>query len=381
MGWWRTRGFLVRDSAVAVALAVLAFVPVLSTNGVQLGELDRRPLDALAVVLALGQCLPLAARTRWPAACLAVVVGCFCADQVLGYPPTFGSIGIVVALYSVGAHQTWWRRGIAATATGGYAMLAVVLYVRGAPERPVDYVTFYLVLAACWGAGSWVRARRLGEAERQRLSAELAVATERARIARELHDVVTHHVTAMVVQADAAQFLLERVDRIADTLTAVSGTGRRALAELRYLLDVLERPAESSDEGATPAAGRIHDLVEQTRSTGQPVELAEEGTWPPSADGVQLAAYRVVQEGLTNALRHAPGSRTCVRIRYGDEDVDVEVITDAPSATAAPVTGSGGRGLAGLRERVGAVGGELVAGERADGGFSVRARLPVRSGG
>ncbi|HEY6275743.1 MAG TPA: hypothetical protein VIX86_05380 [Streptosporangiaceae bacterium] len=139
-GWWRARGVVVRDSALAVVLAAVAFAPGVAGNGVLLlGELPQRRLDTLGVVLALGQCLPLAVRRRWPALCLVVVAGAFSGYQLLGYPPTVSSVGLVLALYSVGAYQGRFRRGLVAAATAGYAVLAIALDRRGSPERPLDY--------------------------------------------------------------------------------------------------------------------------------------------------------------------------------------------------------------------------------------------------
>ncbi|WPB88600.1 sensor histidine kinase [Streptomyces malaysiensis] len=232
-------------------------------------------------------------------------------------------------------------------------------------------------LAAFWLLGGYVRARRADEAERRPLAALAATAAERSRIARELHDVVTHHVTAMVVQADAAQFLTESPGRVTEGLTAISGTGRQALGELRHLLGVLEATGESAPTRRTPALGTIEELVARTRLGGQPVELIEQGERPPMAAGAELAAHRVVQESLTNAVKHAAGHATEVWLRYHRDGVDLDVTTDGPSRVAhAP----DGRGLNGLRERVGLVGGELEAGARPGGGFSVSARIPAGSG-
>src|SRR5262249_7357073 len=153
--------------------------------------------------------------------------------------------------------------------------------------------------------------------------------------------------------------------RAIDSLAAIGDTGRQALAELRVLLGVL-------DDGTPPQLG---DLVERTRSAGQPVELAEEGEPQPVPGAVELAAYRVVQEALTNALKHAPGRRTVVRVHYSPTQIDIDVTNEGPSGAAS--LDGGGRGLAGIRERVGVFGGDLSAGRRPDGGFTVRARIPV----
>jgi len=383
----------VQDGALAAVLTAAAFVPQFQGKGVAMGQLSLRHADALADALTVAQSLPLALRRRQPAVCLAVIGGAFAAYQSLGYPSTLASVGLLMALYSAGAYARRLRGQLGAAASAAYVALAIVLHDLHAPQRPVDYVTFYVVLLASWGAGAWVRARRFTQTERQSRAAQDAIAEERARIARELHDVVTHHVTAMVVQADAAQFLVDGPDRtavpesaaaapaqeadpLADSLSAISGTGRRALTELRQLLGVLEAPGDAADGGATrrePTLGRLCDLVGQTRRAGQPVELIEDGERGPLAASLELAAYRVVQEALTNAVKHAPGRRTVVRVRYGQE-LSIDVSTDGPVIPAGTFTP--GRGLTGLRERVSRCGGELTAGGLPGGGFSVRARMP-----
>ncbi|HXA60252.1 MAG TPA: histidine kinase [Streptosporangiaceae bacterium] len=391
LDWWEERDGSVKDGVLTLVLTLLAFVPTLSNIGAQLGDLPGRPADALSVVLTLAQTLPLAVRRRWPALCLPVVGGAFAVHQALGCPTTFGSVGLYLALYSAGAHQVsyrHYRRTLVAAASAGYVVLAVVLHSLGSPQRFGDYLAFYLGLAVFWLAGSAMRRWRAEEAERRRLAAEVATAAERARIARELHDVVTHHVTAMVVQADAAQFLLTSApERAGEGLAAVSDTGRRALTELRHLLGVLEATGESAAADPAradraPTLGKVGDLVEQTRLSGQPVEFTEQGVRRPRTVDVELAAYRVVQEALTNAMKYAAGQRTLVLVRHGEEHVEIEVTTggpapSSPAASAARTPGSaGGRGLGGLRERVRILDGELVAGPRPDGGFSVRAVIP-----
>ena len=379
--WWQSYDTVVWDRWLAVAFTGLAFVPALSSVGAELGDLPRRPAGALAVVLILGQTVPLALRSRRPAACLAIVGASFAVYESLGYPPQFGSVTVYLALYSVGAHQERFRRGLAVAATAAYAVLSAVMRLLGSPDRLTVFLIFYLALAACWVLGAFVRRRRTEEAERRRLAAASATAAERARIARELHDVVTHHVTAMVVQAGATEFLVESPDRVITALTSIGETGRRALAELRSLLDVLQAAGEPAAQVA-PVVGTVRDLVEQARTGGQPVELAEDGHQPALPANVELAVHRVVQEGLTNAVKYASGQPTLVRVDYRDGRVEVEV-SNVAAPEQLPVAASrglsGGRGLIGLRERVGTLGGELTAGKQADGRFRVRAVIPVRS--
>jgi signal transduction histidine kinase len=374
--WWRARSVPARDGAFALLLMVLAFTPGVAREGIILGGNFRRDLDLLGLGLLLAQCLPLVMRRSRPGWCLGIIAAAFAAHELLGYPATFASEGLLLALYSVGAYQERHRRTLAVVFTAAYAALAVGLRAQGTRERPIDLVTFYLiVLLGCWAVGAWMRARSRKETERRRQVADSAIAEERARIARELHDVVTHHVTTMVVQADAAQIAATgSPERMVSGLATIGDTGRRTLAELRYFLGVLD-PVPASQ--TVPAFGRLADLVEQTRSAGQPVELSEEGERWPMTHGAELAAYRVVQEALTNALKHAPGRRTVVRVRHDAGEVDIEVSTDGSGAASRT---RDGRGLTGLRERVSVVGGDLRAGRRPDGGFTVHARIPAGAG-
>jgi signal transduction histidine kinase len=369
---WRTLPVLVRDGLLACALTSAAFVPTLSAIGVEIGDLAIRPFDAAAVVLVLAQCVPLVVRRRRPAWCLAVVGAGFAAHEVLGYPTTFAGVGLYLALYSVGAHQDRWRVPVAVAAGAVYLGLAVVLYGMGSgsPQRVLDFLAFFLVLALVWAAGATVRQWRAQDVQRRSLAAERATASERARIARELHDVVTHHVTAMVVQADAGQYLVTAAPgRVAEGLAAISDTGRSALTELRSLLGVLE----ATGDGRPPG---LDDLVDRARAAGQPVELVERGERAAVPTAVHLTVYRVAQEALTNAMRHATGRRTVVRVDQGDGEIEIEVTTGAPDVATTGGTGISGRGLAGLGERVRLLGGSFDAGTAPDGSFRTRALIP-----
>ncbi|MEU1529852.1 sensor histidine kinase [Streptomyces fagopyri] len=393
---WSPLSVLKRDAALTLLLTPVVFAPVTARVGAEFGDLPQRSYDVAGILLTMTLWLPLMLRRRWPGICLALVASAFAAHELLGCPQTLASWGLYIALYSFGAHAMradGGRLGLAAAAaTGLYVLFALGLYDRGSPQRMADFALIYLVLVGCWGIGRAVRARRTVEVEQRRLEAEAARAEERSRIARELHDVVTHHVTAMVVQADATQYLLaDAPDRVAVSLEAISDSGRHALTDLQHLLGVLKASGGMSAEGGTtndgttgdltPGSGRLSDLVEQTRAAGQPVELTESGERRPMATGVELAVYRVVQETLTNALKHAPGHPTKVRIRYGQAEMEVEVTTEGTPARAAlprsrPLGRGGGHGLLGLRERVGVFGGELLSGARPDGGFRVHARIP-----
>ncbi|WP_031161310.1 histidine kinase [Streptosporangium roseum] len=370
---WRRCDVVVRDLPFGLLLAVASLLPALHGKGTQVGDLPTRPFDALAFLVIALECLPLAVRRRWPAVCLALVSLGFVLDQLRAYH-VFASNAMPIALISAGAHLERHRRVTVVLLSVAYVPLALALGRLGATERTEGYVVFYLALALAWGIGAWLRSTRAAEAERRRHVAEATRAAERTRIARELHDVVTHHVTAMVVQAEAARYLTAVPDRLDTTLSAITDTGRRAITDLRHMLDLLK--ADHDTDVSMSSAGELHTLVEQTRRAGQPVEFAEEGSPAESAGSAEFVTYRVVQEALTNALKYAHGSRTVVRVRYGEKEISVAVSTDGSGSRAGSPGGSG-RGLAGLRERVDALGGEFSADRQAGGGFVVRARVPA----
>ncbi|SFW70759.1 sensor histidine kinase [Amycolatopsis australiensis] len=370
---WRRFDVTVRDAPLALAFALASLLPALRNNGTQLGDVPTRPMDALAVAVVTLECLPLILRRRWPVVSLGLVALGFALDQLLGYHTAAGTV-LPIALISTGAHLERFRWPTVAVASAAYVALAVVLARAGASEGLTGFVTFFLALALAWGIGAWLRQSRAAEAERRRHVAETTRTAERTRIARELHDVVTHHVTAMVVQTEAARYLTSSPERLDQALSAITDSGRRAIADLRHLLDLLN--PEHHAEPRSPSAGDLHALVARTRQAGQPVEFTEEGAPAEETGSAEATAYRVVQEALTNALKYAHGSRTTVHVRHGGGEITVEVGTDGAGARTTGVGGSG-RGLAGLRDRVGVLGGEFTAGARDDGGFLVRARIPA----
>lgn len=372
---WRRWDVTVRDLPFALLLAGASFLPALRGHETEVGELPARPFGALAIVALVLLCLPLAVRRRWPAACLALVSLGFTVAELRGYRMVAGT-ALPMALLSTGAHLERHRRATAVVLSTAYVPLAVALHRLGGTERVDGFVAFFLGLVAAWGVGSWLRSTRTAEAERRRRVAEATRAAERTRIARELHDVVTHHVTAMVVQAEAARYLTAAPDRLDETLNAVSDTGRRAISDLRHLLDLLD-PDHDTD-ARKPSVGELGTLVEQTRRAGQPVEFTAEGRPVTSARSAEFVAYRVVQEALTNALKYAHGSRTVVGVRYDEREIAVEVSTDG-SGSRTGSSGGSGRGLPGLRQRVEALDGEFSADGRPGGGFLVRARIPAQN--
>ena len=370
---WQRWDVTVRDLPLALLLLVASTIPALTNRGTRLGDLPDRPFDLLTVAVVLLECLPLALRRRWPALCLALVSLGFVVDQLRGYHTVAGT-ALPIALLSAAAHLEHHRRTTVVLISVAYVPLAIALDRSGSTEGVAGFVTFYLALTIAWGVGAWLRLTRAAEADRRRAVAESTRLAERTRIASELHDVVTHHVTAMVVQAESARYLTAAPERLDQTLTAITDSGRRAITDLRHLLDLLN--PDHGSEPRSPSVGELDALVEQTRQAGQPVEFTEVGTRAETSGSTEITAYRVVQEALTNALKHAHGSRTTVHVHHGDRETTVEVRDDGTGSRSASPGGSG-RGLVGLRERVRVLGGEFDAGPRTGGGFVVRARIPA----
>jgi signal transduction histidine kinase len=258
-----------------------------------------------------------------------------------------------------------------------------------AADFKVDAALLPLGLTAgAWIVGDNLRTRRayLGELEAKAVrlereredDARRAVAREQARIARELHDVISHNVSVMVVQAAAGADVFDaEPSQARSALTSIEATGREALSELRRLLGVI-RTDDDADALLAPQPGleRLGALLEKVRDAGLPVELTVEGARSPLPPGLDLAAYRIVQEALTNTLKHAEASQASVTVRYGAGELTLDVVDDGDGAAANGAPG-GGRGLVGMRERAALYDGSIGAGPRPDGGFAVSARFPL----
>jgi signal transduction histidine kinase len=304
-------------------------------------------------------------------------------DGQLGMFTVATFIGVMAAVFLFGILEDR-RQAVAGLAIALGAAGVVTLNDPG--QGWSDYAGVVLLFSIAWLAGLAIgrkleqasaaqeRAERL-ERERE-AEARAAVAEERARIARELHDVVGHSVSVMTVQASAVRRrLTPDQEQEREALEIVEQTGREALAEMRRLVGVLRRPEEAPALAPQPSLEHLDRLVAQARESGLPVELRIEGEPTQLPPGVDLTAYRLVQEGLTNAIKHARASKADVVVRYGDGTVEVVVTDDGPGGGDG---GGGGHGLVGMRERVTVYGGELEAGPRPEGGYSLRARLPVQ---
>ena len=361
--------------AFLVALAVLAQIEA----WVDPSQAPR----AVTVPATLLWSVPLLFRRRFPLGAPLTVFGVLAAEAIAAGDAVTSSqvnaVALLAAFGVLGAHREL-RLALAGAAVGYAALVTIIVNDDLAAAAAVPILVF---AAVAWVIGRTIgehgrRAEVLGErAERlERANAE-AVAGERARIARELHDVIAHSVSVMTVQAGAARLLLdEDPDRARAPLLAVEETGREALAEMRRLLGILRGDEERAALAPQPSIARIDALAEQVRTAGLPVDVHVEGEPRPLSPGVDLAAYRVVQEALTNALKHAGAARARVDLRYRDTALELAIMDDG----RAPANGAGaGHGIVGMRERVSLYGGELRAGPRREGGFEVRATLPLEA--
>ena len=338
------------------------------------------------VAVALVGTAPLALRRRFPLAVVAVVMGAVAALTVAG--TDFFSyaqlLGMLVATYTVAVHATAVPAG---TGLAVAVAAGVANSVATADRVEVGDVVFPLVLLG----GPWLAGRALGlwrsrTAQLQRLTEELAhereeraalaVAAERARIARELHDVLTQSMNVIVINAEGAQEALDHDPALAyRPLAKIQETGRAALRETRRMLGMLRGPEDADRLGPLPGIADLSELAESLNGAGPTVRLRIEGATRPLPPALELSAYRIVQQALTNVLNHARAGRVDVAVRYAPDCLEIDVVDDGCGDGTS--TAGSGFGIVGMRERAALFGGTLTAGPEAQGGFGVHARLPV----
>ncbi|MCD9875728.1 sensor histidine kinase [Streptomyces guryensis] len=338
------------------------------------------------LVLGALTALPLVVRRRYPLAAFWAVIGAsLLFNQRLGGgdATVYTFLSCVVAAYSAAVYSP--HRGPALTSLVVGAALLALFHDENFPSFTPGLVPFLALLGVGLAANAihtWKQRLRVLEEEHESAT-RLAVDRERSRIARELHDVVTHNVSVMVIQAGAARKVMDgSPDRAREALLAVEAGGRTAMAELRHVMGLLTMagdgpdPATEADLAPQPGLGQVPALTDRLRKTGVHVELAVTGTPVPLPAGPDLAAYRVVQEALTNTVRHAAGARVRIAVDHVPGAVHIDV-SDTGGTSEAPAGPGGGHGLIGLRERLAVYGGTLQAGERPTGGFRVHAVIPV----
>jgi signal transduction histidine kinase len=382
----RRIGYLARTYALDVLIALLALEAMLEVTLRREAESAPRTTLWFCIPALALMALPLVARRRYPFAApaaywLLAVVLSFVDGRLVTFMTSVFVIGMAASFLLGNLRDALKARIGLAVVLGGAAIVVYNLPDHSAAEQ----VFIPLVFGISWLAGFALRGQseqaeaaevRAAVAEREReTAARIAVAEERARIARELHDIVAHAVSVMVLQVGAVRHKLP--DALADEAEALRGverTGRSALAEMRRLLGAMRRSGDGLELGPQPGLASLDVLVEEVSRAGLPVSLHVDGESSSLPPAIDLSAYRIVQEGLTNALKHARASHADVTVRYGADVVQLEVRDDGVGAAK----GDGlGHGLVGIRERVKIYGGEMNAGAAPEGGFVLTARLPL----
>jgi signal transduction histidine kinase len=363
-----------RSAVLASALGI-GILQVIGSFGAANDQPDRKAIGAVAVALLLLGPAALAVRDRWPLAAVGLAVAAADVYVGLGYPygPVF--VSVVVALFTAvqAGHRraTWWL------AAAGYAGLVVAQLV---DPRAGDFSLGHLALAAGWLAmvlavSEVVRMRRDQASDRERARTEekeRRVGEQRLRLAQELHDVLAHNISLINVQASVALHLIDtQPEQAGPALMNIKAASRDALHELRAALDLL-RGGEQAPRAPEPRLTDLEALIEGVRAGGLEVRLERDGPATPLPAAVELAAYRIVQEALTNVTRHAQARTATIHLRY-DDGVTVEVTDDGIGGPA-----GAGNGITGMRERATALGGTMEAGPGPHRGFRVLAHLPVQ---
>lgn len=364
-----------RTAVWASALGI-GFFQVVGSFGAADDQPERRAIDGVALVLVLLGPAALSRRDRWPLVAVAVAAGAADVYIALGYP--YGPIFVSVVVAFFAAVQAGHRRSTWLLAVGGF-----VGYVLGAfidPRAEQNPGAVHLALVAGWLAlvlaiSEVVRIRRQQAAEVERAKEEQErrrLGEQRLNLARELHDVLAHNISLINVQASVALHLIDQQpDQARPALAAIKEASGKTLLELRGALDLL-RHGEEAPKAPAPSLADLAALVAEVRSGGLDVRLDHDGPAPTLPASVELAAYRIIQEALTNVTRHARAHKVIVHLGYGGaEGVTIEVTDDGVGGEANP-----GNGISGMRERARALGGTVEAGPRPGGGFRVLARLP-----
>jgi signal transduction histidine kinase len=373
-----SRTSVIVDGALAAGLA--AFLTV-GTYFASQGQPDRRPFDAGAIALVIVAAGALAWRRRRPVAVLGVVFGAALIYFVVGYANGPIWLALIVAYFTavVGGH----RLAAAVTAAVGFGVFPWLDHLLRDQPGPslVGMAGLAAWLLVLLGVAEAIRIRRERMVEAARIREEEALrraGEERLRIARELHDTLGHHLSLISMQSGVALHLNKELpEQARSSLAAIKQASKEALAELRSVLDILRQEGEPASRSPTWTLARLQDVVSQAAAAGLVVRTESDGEVRPLPFAVDVAAFRIVQEALTNVARHAGPATATVRISYGDRDLSVQVDDDGRGLSAHGSAPGSGKGLVGMRERVAALGGDLQAGPRPGGGFRVRACLPL----
>ena len=392
---WATidRKPIVTDGAIALALGALAELQLWALWGS--AQPDMHP--ALAAGLVAIIILPLTLRRRFPLPVLLIMTALVLTRSVLQVPEAMTGNAVLLAVLSGAAYGGRWRNwacGLSVGSMMGYVTIqAGVADLAGFEGNRIVLIVMslawnYVIFGTTWWFGNVLSARRERTRELETTAEQLqherdenarrAVLDERVRIARELHDVVAHHVSVMGVQAGAARRVMEsQPDKAQEALSSVESSSRHAIVELQKLVGFLRREGEVDDLAPQPSLQDLDALIADIDQAGLPVEVKVEGDEKPLPPSVDLSAYRIVQEALTNTLKHAGPARATVTVRYAEDAIELEILDDGRGPDSSEGRQNGGKGLIGMQERVSLHGGEFNAGNIQGVGFTVRAVLPL----
>lgn len=381
--WMRSRP-LVTDTIFASVLMAFAIIAGIATEP----SGSERHVGVLGWFLIIFATAPIAVRRKFPLSAMWVVLGGTIPFWVLDYPDDPVGVGLLITIYSVGAHvarPTSLRHAVVAVCA--IVVVGTIGVLIPSEDLPWFAIPAFIVMhGTAFVLGDNLRTRRAylrqleTTAERveaqTRAEAQSAVSEERTRIARDLHDVVAHSMSVMVVQAGAARRVIDTNPKMAaEALGAIETTGRESLDEMRRILGVLRSEGDELELAPAPGLGDFSRLVDQCETAGMSVDVVFEGEAKPLSASLELSAYRIVQESLTNSLKHAGPARATVCLTYGAQELIVRVTDNGRGASVKAV--GAGQGLIGMRERAEAFGGSLTAGPRTGGGYAVSAILPI----
>jgi len=376
---------LIIDGAIALFLSVLALVLLW-----YYWEFSQPVHPVLAIVFTLAVILPLTLRRRFPIAILLVITVLLHVYRLLDIPEgTATAYALLLALFSAGAYgsRRWrtWARGISVGSVA--VVLTYLLFFRVTNGtslfsyeenellgRIANILLNLILFGGAWWVGDIFRTSR----EREEENTRQAVINERVRIARELHDVVAHHVSVMGIQAGGARRVLpQQPEKAKETLSLIESSSRQAVSELHRLLGFLRQGQKTDERSPQPSLQQLGTLVNDMNEAGLPVEVKIEGVERSLPPSIELSAYRIIQEALTNTLKHASATKATVTISYANSALELEIVDNGKGLTRTDGQQIRGRGIMGMRERVSLHEGRFETGNVPDGGFSVRVTLPV----
>lgn len=379
------------DSLVATTVLILGLVATVEITSDVAAQYSRES-DWLNIVLIVLMTVPLVLRRIYPRSVFGVIFASWVIDRWLDYPDNFASFGVAIAFYTIGAQLN--RRDSARV--GGVAAVAAVTWttvgaitLESVEALAIAAIAISTATPLLLGREMHERRRAVAELEQKAIRAEedrsesarRAVADERTRIARELHDVVAHQMTVMTLQAEGARRIADTSDeRLVEALDTIRAEGHSALSEMRRMVGLLRNGEDEELEVAPlPSLDDVDSLVSQVNGAGVPVTLEVSGEIRPVSDVTGLSAYRIIQESLTNVARHGgPGVSATVHVDYRPELLDI-VVTDDGRGVLNTHDGDVGHGLVGMRERVSVLGGQLHTGPHPGGGFQVHAEIPLKT--